>query len=72
MGPERWDIWVRHPLDGGSNQPGVQSLFQVHLLHRLHGLPLSQLRLDASDVLNRVSTELFVGSLLLLSLLLDG
>ena len=63
---------MRNTLDSGANQTGIQSLLQVHLLHRLHGLPLGELLLDSSDVLGRVSTELFVGSLLLLGLLLNG
>ena len=63
---------MRNTLDSGANQTGVQGLLQVHFLHGLHDLPLSELQLDISDVLRRVSTELFVGSLLLLSLLLDG
>ena len=63
---------MRNTPDSGANQTGVQSLLQVHFLHGLHGLPLGELHLDVSDVLGRVSTELFVGSLLFLGLILDG
>ena len=63
---------MRNALDSGANQTGIQSLLQVHFLHGLHCLPLSELHLDISDVLGRVSTELLVGSLLLLGLVLDS
>ena len=63
---------MRNTLDSRPNQPGVQGLLQVHFLHGLHDLPLSQLHLDISDVLRGVSTELFVGSLLLLGLIFDS
>ena len=59
-------------LDGGADQTSIQGFLQVHLLHGLHGLPLSELHLDVSDVLGRVSTELLVGSLLFLGLVLDS
>ena len=63
---------MRNSLDSGANQTGIQSLLQVHFLHGLHGLPLSELHLDISDVLGRVGAELFVGSLLLLGLIFDS
>ena len=58
-----WDT-----LDGGANQSSVQGLLKVHLLHRLHGLPLSELRLDLRDILDGVLTELFIRGFLLLGL----
>ena len=68
VGPERRNVWVRNAPDGGADQTSVQGLFKVHFLHGLHGLPLGQLRLDVRDVLDGVSTELFISCLLLLGL----
>ena len=44
--------------------PGLESLLPVHLLHRLHGLPLGEISGEAGNPGLRVSTELLIGSLL--------
>ena len=40
---------MNHSLDRCSDQPGVQGLLGIHLLHRLHGLEFGQLHLCGSD-----------------------
>ena len=49
MGPEGGFVWVWDALDGGADQPRVQSLLQVHLGHALHAGPLGQLSLLLRD-----------------------
>ena len=72
MGPEGWFVWVGNSSDSCSNQTSVQSLLQVHLLHRLHCLPLGQFSLDTLNPGVGVNTELLIGSLLLSSLGVNG
>lgn len=72
MWPEGWLLGVGNASDGGANEASVQGLLQVHLLNRLHGLPLGQLALDALNPVVGVNTELLIGRLLLCSLLVNS
>ena len=72
VGPEGRNVGMNHSLDRCSDQPGVQSLLGIHLLHRFHGLEFGQLRLRGSDGSVPLRDEGFKRGLLLYGLSVDG
>ena len=49
MWPEGWVVGMRNALDDGSHKTSIQSFLQIHLLHRLHCLPLSQFHFQLTN-----------------------
>lgn len=64
MGPEGRLIGVGDAGDDSPDEPGVQSLLEVHVLDRLHGLPLGELSCQAGDLGLGLSAELLISGLL--------
>ena len=64
MGPEGRLLGVGDAGDDSPDEPGVQSLLEVHVLDGLHGLPLGEVNSQAGDLGLGLSAELLIRSLL--------